>query len=142
MSSTGMIRTKRAATTLVAVPAAFLLTLAPAQAAGESKVVYTTDTGVVGGKALFTGGTNPEKFQVCDTDADGMAVRAMFWWDGENGGPDGYIRLTDDNGATAFCVGGEFVTNFDVHEGAHVQITVCRVSADREQDCREDWAWA
>lgn len=143
MRSTGMIRTKRFAAVATAVPAAILLTLAPAEAAGSTKVVYTGDGGsTYGGKAIFTGGTHPEKFQVCDTEADGMAARAYFWWDGENGGPDGLITLMDDNGSNPFCVGGEYVAEYDVHEGASVQITVCRVSAGWDQDCRVDWGHA
>ncbi|WP_329111811.1 hypothetical protein [Streptomyces sp. NBC_01353] len=122
------------------MPAALLLATTPAQAAGTTKVVYTGDGGSVkGGKAVFAGSTDPERFQVCDTEADGMAARAYFSWSGSSH-PE--LTLMDNNGATSFCVGGEFLAERQIPENTTVQITVCRVSAGWDQDCVVDWGRA
>ncbi|MBZ6089976.1 hypothetical protein KVH02_16800 [Streptomyces olivaceus] len=131
MRSTGMIRAKHVMTTLAAVPAAFLLTMAPAHAAGHSTVVYTSEGGsTYGGKALFWGGYDWEAFEVCDTKSDGMAARAYWSWKG------GSVTLIDANGSTAFCdKDPQHIARKNVPENAYVDIKVCRVKGGKDRDC-------
>jgi hypothetical protein len=121
MRSTRRIRAKHVATTLAAVPAAFLLAASPAQAAGSTTVVYTSDGGTYAGKAIFWGGYDQEAFQVCDTEKDGMRVWAEWKWDG------GSVTLSDADGSSAFCDDNPaHVARKQVPEGSDVLITVCR----------------
>ncbi|MET9830584.1 hypothetical protein ABZ078_15000 [Streptomyces sp. NPDC006385] len=122
MRSIRGVRAKHIATTLAAVPAAFLLTVAPAQAAGSTTVVYTSDGGsTMAGKAIFWGGYDKEAFQVCDTESDGMRVWAHWSWNG------GSVTLSDADGSSAFCDDKPaHIARKQVPEGATVEITVCR----------------
>lgn len=131
MRSIRRIPVKRVATTLAAVPAAFLLTMAPAQAAGSTTVVYTAEGGsTYGGKAIFWGGYDQEAFEVCDTKADNMAVWAQWTW------PGGSVTLEDANGSTSFCDHDpQHIARKQVPEGASVDIKVCRVANGVKRDC-------
>ncbi|MFB7353369.1 hypothetical protein [Streptomyces gardneri] len=108
--------------------------MAPAQAAGGTTVAYTGDSGSThGGKAIFFGAAAPESFQVCDTKADGMAVRAYFRWNHS------LVTIMDDDGSSAFCDNKPGnITRHEVPEGTQVEFKVCRVSAGRDQDCSNE----
>ncbi|SDF76867.1 hypothetical protein [Streptomyces griseoaurantiacus] len=133
MRSTRRIRATRVATTLAAAAAGFLLTAAPAQAAGHTTVVYTTEGGsTFAGKAIFWGGYDQEAFEVCDTESDGMRVWAQWTWNG------GSVTLSDADGSSAFCDDrASHIARKQVPEGSTVEITVCRRNgaSGTKKDC-------
>jgi hypothetical protein len=54
----------------------------PVAEASVTTTVYTRDSGVTGGRAVWV--ANGDRLQVCDQDADGYSVRAVLQWLGSD----------------------------------------------------------